>query len=37
VSWSSPLRVAVGSTLYGGLVVALVLGMLAAHLPQDRL
>jgi Zn-dependent protease len=37
VSWSSPLRVAVGSTLYGGLVVALVLGMVSAHLPQDRL
>jgi Zn-dependent protease len=37
VPWSSPLRVAVGSALYGGLVLALVFGMVATHLPQDRL
>lgn len=37
VAWSSPFRVAAGGALYGGLIVALVLGMLATHLPQDRL
>jgi Zn-dependent protease len=37
VPWSSPVRVAVGGALYGGLVLALVAGMFASHLPQDRL
>ena len=37
VPWSSPLRVVLGGTIYGGLVLALVFGMVATHLPQDRL
>lgn len=35
--WSSPARVVTSGVLYGGLILALVLGMLAAHVPQDRL
>ena len=37
VPWSSPARVAIASLLYGGMIVGLALGMLAAHFPQDRL
>ena len=37
VPWSSPARIAIASLLYGGMIVGLALGMLAAHFPQDRL
>jgi Zn-dependent protease len=37
VPWSSPGRVVTSGALYGGLILALVLGMLATHVPQDRL
>jgi Zn-dependent protease len=35
--WSSSARVVAGGVIYGGLIVALVLGMVATHIPQDRL
>lgn len=37
VAWSSPFRVAASFSLYVGIAAALALGMLAAHVPQDRL
>jgi Zn-dependent protease len=37
VPWSSPARVVLSAGLYVGLAVALAFGMLAAHVPQDRL
>jgi Zn-dependent protease len=36
-SWSSSARVVLGTGLYFGLAAALAFGMLAAHVPQDRL
>jgi Zn-dependent protease len=35
--WSSPARVTMGGLIYAGLILALVLGMVASHVQQDRL
>ncbi|MEO5575401.1 MAG: site-2 protease family protein, partial [Gaiellaceae bacterium] len=37
VAWASSSRLAGGGVLYVGMIVAFALGMLATHLPQDRL
>jgi Zn-dependent protease len=37
VAWAPAWRLVAGTALYGGLIAALALGMLAAHVPQDRL
>lgn len=37
VSWAPAWRLVGGAVVYGGLVVALALGMWGSHLPQDRL
>jgi Zn-dependent protease len=36
-AWTSPVRAVAATVVYGGLVVTLALGMVATHLPQDRL
>ena len=37
VAWAPAWRVAAGAIVYGGLIATLALGMVAAHIPQDRL
>ena len=37
VPWSSTARIGIASLIYGGMIVAFALGMLATHFPQDRL
>jgi Zn-dependent protease len=37
VAWAPAWRVAAGAIVYGGLIATLALGMVAAHVPQDRL
>jgi Zn-dependent protease len=36
-AWTSPVRAVAATLVYGGLIVTLALGMVATHLPQDRL
>ena len=37
VAWAPAWRVGAGAIIYGGLIATLALGMVAAHIPQDRL
>jgi Zn-dependent protease len=37
VAWAPAWRLVAGTAVYGGLIAALALGMLVAHVPQDRL
>ncbi len=37
VAWAPGWRVVAGAVVYGGLIATLVLGMVVAHVPQDRL
>ena len=37
VAWAPAWRVAAGTLVYGGLIATLALGMVVAHVPQDRL
>ena len=37
VAWAPAWRVVAGGVVYGGLIATLALGMVAAHVPQDRL